>query len=92
MKVWHCVPCPAVVKNLIVSELTSYSYQHHDTSMDVTTFKKKKPRLFKPEKQISHTPHGGFYRHRYQQIQQMGLYRQKRKQHPEIRHSISSKF
>lgn len=43
MKVWHCVPCPAVVKNLIVSELTSYSYQHHDTSMDVTTFKKKNP-------------------------------------------------
>ena len=40
------MPCPAVVKNLIVSELTSYSYLHHDTSMDVTTFKKKKLRLF----------------------------------------------
>jgi len=59
LKVWHYVPCPAVVKNLIVSELTSYSYQHHDTSMDVTTFKKKKPTL-RVEKQRSHTPHGGF--------------------------------
>ena len=54
MKVWHCVPCPAVVKNLIVSELTSYSYQHHDTSMDVTTFKKKKPHSLSGKKQNSH--------------------------------------
>ena len=56
------MPCPAVVKNLIVSELTSYSYQHHDTSMDVTTFQKEKtPAFSKPEKQRSHTPQGGFF-------------------------------
>jgi len=61
LKVWHCVPCPAVVKNLIVSELTSYSYPHHDTSMDVTTFKKKKPRLFQSLKNKDHNASSGFY-------------------------------
>jgi len=59
LKVWHCVPCPAVVKNLIVSELTSYSYQHHDTSMDVTTFKKKKPHSLSGKTKITHSVSNG---------------------------------